>query len=327
MMSSEPAKNINPNKILFSIAGMFLLVQVVFSQKVPGRADYIEKYSGLAVSEMRRSGIPASITMAQAILESSLGKSDLATKANNHFGIKCHVGWEGREFFYDDDHKNECFRVYESVEDSFRDHSIFLLTRDRYKDLFSLDPKDYKGWARGLKAAGYATNPHYAELLIKIIEEEELYLLDNWIPPAEPRNSTSGELVKEWELPGHRPTSYPMQMYKRNRIDFVIAGPGETVESITEKMDLLRWEIRRYNELEKNEEVDEGSIVYIQPKRKQAARGFDTHIVEEGETIYSISQHYGIKTKWLLKRNNLEEGAVLQEGQRIWLRGTKPDDK
>lgn len=313
-------------KTILSIAVIVLSAQGITAQKVPARADYIARYSDLAVSEMRRSGIPASITMAQAILESSLGKSDLATRANNHFGIKCHVGWEGRKFFYDDDEKNECFRVYESVEDSFRDHSIFLLTRDRYKGLFELDPKDYRSWAKGLKEAGYATNPRYAQLLIGIIEDEELYLLDNYISPAAARNSTGEQLLTDRDLLEHRPSSYPMQMHKRNRIDFVIAGPGETVESLTEELEMLKWEIRRYNELDKNEHLREGMIVYLQPKRKRAARGFDIHVVREGETVYSISQHYGIKTKWLLKRNNLEAGAVLRAGQKIWLRGNKPDD-
>lgn len=316
------------HRVFFSVslimASLSLLTSSLSAQNNPGRAAYIEKYSELAVSEMRRSGIPASITMAQAILESSLGKSDLATKANNHFGIKCHVGWQGKRFYYDDDEEDECFRVYRNAEESFRDHSIFLLTRDRYKGLFELDPYDYKGWARGLKAAGYATNPHYAERLIKIIEEEQLYQLDNWIPQVVAKNSTAEELVDYDDNPSHRPTSYPMQMHKRNRIDFVIVQQGENVESLTEKHNMLRWEIRKYNELETGEQPSPGSIIYLQPKRKRAARGFEYHIVRKGETVYSISQHFGVKTNWILKRNGLEDGAELREGDRIWLRGKNP---
>lgn len=315
------------SKLLLWISALLIIHQPAGAQKVPERAEYIAKYSQLAVDEMRRSGIPASITMAQAILESSIGRSDLATKANNHFGIKCHVGWSGDRFYYDDDEKDECFRVYANAEESFKDHSIFLLTRDRYKGLFDLDINDYKAWSHGLKEAGYATNPVYAHLLIKIIEEEELYLLDNWIPPAVSRNRTDDDVFFHHEEPVHVPTAYPMPLYNRNRIDFVVAEPGETVESLTEKLNMLSWEIRKYNELDDNEEIRAGSIVYLQPKRRQAARGFDFYVAKEGETVYSISQHFGVKMKWILKRNNMEEGDEPTEGQKIWLRGNKPDDE
>ena len=173
------------------LSGLIFSSNTVYAQKDPLKASYINQYSDLAVSEMRRSGIPASITMAQAILESDIGRSELATIANNHFGIKCHLEWEGKRFYYDDDEKHECFRFYKDPADSFYDHSIFLLTRDRYKVLFELDPMDYKAWAKGLKEAGYATNPGYAEILIRIIEEENLTHLDNGILRAVSRNSTS----------------------------------------------------------------------------------------------------------------------------------------
>ena len=321
MISKMPGLYRSINITVLVVVGFFLSVQYAYSQKVAARAAYIEKYTNLAVDEMKKSGIPASITMAQAILESNLGKSDLATVANNHFGIKCHVGWEGGKFYYDDDEEDECFRVYDNAEGSFTDHSIFLMTRERYRGLFDLDPFDYKGWAKGLKAAGYATNPKYAGLLIKIIEEEQLYQLDNYMPPAISRNSTGEELFVPDGRIEHKPGYYDLPKYKRNRIDFVVSEKGETIESLTDKLGLLRWEIRKYNELNKNGQIEIGTLIYIQPKRKRAAKGFKKHIVREGETIYSISQHYGIKTKWILKRNSLLENARLRDGQQIWLRG------
>ncbi len=327
MISISPAFYRMINLIGLLCASLIFFNYSAQSQSVSARAAYIEKYSGLAVMEMKRSGIPASITMAQAILESDIGRSDLATIANNHFGIKCHVGWEGLKFYYDDDEKDECFRVYENAEGSFRDHSMFLLTRDRYKMLFDLDPFDYKSWARGLKAAGYATNPKYANMLIKIIEEEKLYQLDNYIAPAVSRNSTEEFVVYSDLFEDHEPSYYKLPKYHRNRIDFVVSERGETVESLTKKLGMLRWEIRKYNELEDDEEIQEGTLVYLQPKRKRAANGFKTHIVKKGETVYSISQHYGIKTKWILKRNNLSENTRLKVGQKIWLRGRSDSDK
>ena len=142
------------------------------------RQEYIQKYKALAIEEMEIYGIPASITMAQALLESDDGNGRLAREANNHFGIKCKSSWTGMTISHDDDAKGECFRKYATVEDSYTDHSEFLDKSARYQDLFKLDPLDYKGWAYGLKQAGYATNPAYAELLIKIIEDNQLYHLD-----------------------------------------------------------------------------------------------------------------------------------------------------
>ena len=140
---------------------------------------YIEKWAPVAVEEMYRSGVPASITLAQGILESRYGLSELASKGNNHFGIKCHKDWKGRTMAYDDDAKGECFRVYDSAQESFRDHSDFLRYRDRYKFLFEFDTKDYKSWAYGLKKAGYATDPNYPAKLIKYIEDYGLSRYDS----------------------------------------------------------------------------------------------------------------------------------------------------
>ena len=310
--------------VMILLPGLVSRSQQVEIPKDSIRKAYILKYSELAVAEMRKSGIPASITMAQAILESNIGRSPLATEANNHFGIKCHLTWDGDRYFYDDDSINECFRSYKNPEESFLDHSVFLMTRERYSFLFNLDPLDYKSWAKGLKSAGYATNPNYAEILIRIIEEESLYHLDNWMPPVISMNSTGIKHAGENDMISHRPTTATIPPhYTRNRIDFVIAGEAETVESLTHKYDMLKWEIRKYNEMDDDEEIIEGTIVYLQPKRRKAARGFEVHYVKEGETVYSISQHFGIKTSWLLKRNSLQEGDSLFPGQRLYLRGRK----
>jgi len=169
-----------------------------FSQKKITVEEYIDKYQDLAISEMKKHRIPASIKMAQAILESGSGNSELAVKANNHFGIKCHKGWTGKTYHKDDDEKDECFRKYKSPEDSYRDHSHFLTSRDRYKSLFDLEITDYKGWAYGLKQAGYATNPRYPELLIRIIEVNGLTRLDagRRLPVGGRQSAVSGQHMK-----------------------------------------------------------------------------------------------------------------------------------
>ena len=299
---------------------MVLPLQTLISQSRDYRAEYIKKYEQTAIREMKKSGIPASITMAQALLESSNGRSDLALTANNHFGIKCHLTWEGNRFYYDDDALDECFRAYKRVKDSYEDHSLFLMTRSRYDFLFDLDPTNYKAWSKGLKKAGYATNPRYADMLIKIIEDNELYRLDKMIPTSRKREN---RIVLEND-PIVLPRSIPGQtIYTRNRIKFVVANVSDDLKSLTIQYDMLRWEIRKYNELPKNGDIQQGQIIYLQPKRKQAARGYDIHYVQEGDSWYSISQHYGIKLKRLYKKNNAQAGTPVQENQEIYLRGKK----
>jgi hypothetical protein len=296
----------------------------VFSQTSPFHLDYISRYSQAAIEEMYFSKIPASITMAQALHESRYGTSELAVNANNHFGIKCQSEWSGKRYTYQDDDDNTCFRHYDSVAESYRDHSLFLMTRPRYAFLFELDPHDYAGWAHGLKKAGYATNPQYGFILIKLIEDYNLFLLDSMQPLVEPMNSISDHPIPsnfpEAAVPGSK-------VFHRNRIDFMIAGPGDNIKKITRDMGLLNWEIRRYNEIPRGEEVKPGQIVYLQPKRKQAEHGYSTHTVEKGETMHSIAQLYGIKLKWLYRRNGMKAGAEPEAGQEIWLRGTKEGKK
>ncbi|MCD6347561.1 MAG: glucosaminidase domain-containing protein, partial [Bacteroidales bacterium] len=220
------------------------------------RQDYIQKYTKLAVREMQRSGIPASIIMAQALLESDNGQSDLALTANNHFGIKCHT-WTGKRFYYDDDKLDDCFRAYRTVGESFKDHSLFLMNRPRYQFLFDLDEHDYKAWAKGLKEAGYATNPVYAEMLVNIIESNELFRLDRLINKADKRKAQVKLAKDKSELPEFIPK---LPIHTRNRIKYVIAGKDDTVEKLTDRFGKLKWEIRKYNEITRRGQVTPGQI-------------------------------------------------------------------
>lgn len=280
-------------------------------EKKMTRAQYIEKYKDYAIKEMERAGIPASITLAQGLLESGDGNSRLARNGNNHFGIKCH-NWKGGEIRHDDDEKNECFRKYNSAYESYRDHSDFLTSTSRYSFLFELDPTDYKGWAKGLKKAGYATSPVYAEALIKIIEENKLFLYDKGINI--PKKSSDKD--KQIET-----TKGKRETFENNRVKYIVVKEGETLESITRELGMLPWELNKYNDLPKNYNLTTGQSIYIQPKRNKAEAGKNTHIVKEGETFYTISQMYAIKLSWLYKRNNMNESSVLQSGIELKLRG------
>ena len=296
------------------------------------RSDYIEKYAPFAVKEMLLSGVPASITLAQGILESGDGNSLLAREANNHFGIKCHGMWEGKKYYMDDDAKNECFRVYTSVFDSYKDHSEFLSTRDRYASLFELRRTDYKGWAHGLKKAGYATNPKYPALLIKIIEENDLAKYDRMKSP--PKGS---DVDLDQEKPSTKPkpqSSNPnealasgqtRQMYLRNNIRYVRVKEGDTYKSLERILQIREWQIQKYNDLAKGSPLIPGELIYIQPKRNKNTQK-DYHFVAEGETLRWISQEYGVKLKKLYQYNELNIGEEPAIGQKVWLRKRKRRD-
>ncbi len=269
---------------------------------------------------MKQYGVPASIALAQGMLESDNGNSTLAIKANNHFGIKCHKNWTGPTIYHDDDKKNECFRKYPSAEQSFTDHSLFLRGTKRYSFLFEFDPTDYRAWAHGLKKAGYATNPSYPELLIKVIEDNQLYRFDKGIevairPPI--------EAVTDWDL-------YEIDLYKsrrvytRNRIRYIVVKEGDTFESLTHELELMPWQLYRYNDLTLDSVIRPGQELYIQPKRYCADRTNPVHTVEPGETMYSISQRYGVKLKSLYRKNRMKLGEQPEVGQIIYLRKRKP---
>lgn len=314
--------------------------------------DYINKYKDLAVMEMKRTGVPASITLAQGMVESNYGRSTLARSANNHFGIKCHSIWKGQRFIHHDDRRNECFRKYANVEDSFRDHSDFLRSGSRYSFLFDLNPSDYKGWAHGLKKAGYATNPDYANMLIRKIEENNLYYYDRdyrassstsqpavtSIPtPTSSSNQTANADAGPNTIdpsPAIEETSSfgavlarASRIMTNNGVQYVIVKDGEKIDDIAREFKVLKWEIVRYNELTDKSDLIPGQTLYLQAKKDRSETGAEFHIANEGETIYMISQKYGIRLKSLLDLNRMQAGEEPSAGQKIWLKGLKPVDQ
>ena len=253
--------------------------------------DYIKKYRDIAVEEMKRYHIPASITLAQGLLESGAGYGTLARKSNNHFGIKCGSDWRGKTVKHDDDARNECFRVYKDPKDSYRDHSKFLAGKQRYAFLFDLKITDYKGWARGLKKAGYATNPRYAHQLIDIIQR---YNLDKY--------DKKGGLKWMKENPN------PHEPYIANGLLYIIARQGDTWKNLSKEFDISIRKLRKYNDLYKGYELQEGDILYLEKKNRKAPKGMYVHVLRNGESMYSISQKYGIRLKRLYKMNKMDFG-------------------
>lgn len=288
---------------------------------------YLEKYSAMAITEMKRTGVPASITLAQGLLESGNGKSRLAIEGNNHFGIKCH-NWTGEKMYHDDDAKGECFRKYKSAAESFKDHSDFLRYKERYKFLFDLDITDYKSWAYGLKKAGYATDPAYPQKLIKIIEDYSLYefdVLDNSkkenVIPESPRQIETPEPYKETKKSqAVFAFSLTRQLYSLNGVPFVYSLEGESYESIAKQYNLFIKEILRFNDLDKSEPLAPGTIVYLQKKKRSAAKHLDKHFYQEGETLWGISQRYAIRLNRLKKLNGIKKDSKLIDGDVLNLR-------
>ncbi|MFY8020680.1 MAG: LysM peptidoglycan-binding domain-containing protein [Bacteroidia bacterium] len=275
--------------------------------------QYIEKYSSLAVDEMYRSKIPASITLAQGILESGNGNSRLATEANNHFGIKCKASWTGKTMYEDDDAPQECFRKYDAAIDSYRDHSDFLMKNSRYAFLFDLDPTDYKAWAHGLKKAGYATNPQYAELLITFIERHKLHKFDGVkLSEEEDRENKEekAEIVK----------SYGKEIMV-NGVPGIVAKPNDSYAQIALDYDMKVYQLYRNNDLPKDAVCKAGDTVYLKPKKNKS--DIATHLVGDNETMFLISQRYAVKLEKLLDRNELIEGQEPAVGEIIYLRDSR----
>lgn len=304
---------------------------LIAQQKRITRVEYIVQYSDMAIKEMKRTGIPASITLAQGCLESDDGNSWLAKEANNHFGIKCH-SWTGEKVYKDDDEKNECFRKYSSAKKSFDDHSDFLVNTKRYAALFELSSKDYKRWAKGLKEAGYATNPKYPELLIKIIEDNKLYEYDKGTRVN--RNEADSSNVKEprekhrhqklGDIDNFTITAGGREIKLNNRVKYIVAKEGETPDQLAKDLDMFAWELLRYNDLTKDSILHNKQVLYIQPKRNKAEFEKNKHTVKEGETLYSISQFYAIKLNKLMFKNNLKPGDTIKAGDVLYLRSRKP---
>lgn len=358
-------------------AALALVMSMLISAVVPSKSpqdDYIRKYAPVAVREMYRSGVPASITLAQGLLESRYGQSDLAVKGNNHFGIKCH-DWTGKKMYHDDDRRGECFRVYGTADESFSDHSDFLRYRDRYKSLFNNDVTDYKAWAHGLKKAGYATDPAYPSKLIKLIEDYHLDKYDTMRPEdfgekvrpdeKELRNTIHTRLTRKQKREAKRaekaekvtktdktekqvpipepplsieePVRIPAekaaetfsfslvrQMYKTNGVPFVYSIEGESYASIANDYHLFLREILRFNDALSDKRLEPGTTVYLQPKKSQTKRGLDKYISDEGgETLYELSQRFGVKLKDLCKMNDLGRDYVTKPGDEIDLRPSR----
>lgn len=299
------------------------LVTGFFAFTQQSRVDYIVKYQELAIKEMNRSGIPASITMAQACLESRDGLSELTQSSNNHFGIKCRADWMGEKVFSDDDAKNECFRKYNNAEESFTDHTDFLIQNPRYRFLFDLGSTNYKEWATGLKTAGYATDRNYDNKLVEIIENFELHKLDRNIPVDQlallekvkvKRNSnfgTGGLVFDAWKI---------HEVVLRNNLKSIIAREGDTFGLIAQEFGLQEWELRKFNDQPADYEPQTNEVVYIQNKKFRTSKSKVFHTAEEDDNMHYISQLYGIRLKPLLFRNQMKSGDKPKPGQIIWLR-------
>lgn len=270
---------------------------------------YIDKYSDLAVDQMKKHKIPASITLAQGILESGAGRSTLAQKSNNHFGIKCGSSWRGKTVRHDDDARNECFRAYSHPKESYEDHSVFLTSGARYAFLFKLSITDYKGWARGLKKAGYATDPSYANRLITIIEDYELYKYDS----KKGRKDTSSNKEEAVSTLRH-------QVYLSNDMAYIVARNGDTFSSLGKETNIGWRKLVKYNDLHEGYTLVDGDIIYLCKKNKKAAKKYTVHIVRDGDSMHGISQMYGIRLKELYKMNRKAPDYIPEVGQRLRLR-------
>ena len=312
-------------RILLLLAILPIFTAAAWGQKL-SRAQYIEKYAETAVREMKATGIPASITLAQGCLESGNGNSTLATKANNHFGIKCHKNWKGRTIYHDDDEKGECFRSYRSADESFRDHSDFLRYSDRYASLFNLELTDYKGWAYGLQKAGYATAKTYAESLIRIIEENGLDRYDRLdrkaleeLPPT-PMEAEFSTAFRPY--PGHKlyTASLGREIRTTNGVAWILARDGDTYASLAKEFSLFRSEILRFNDRSRNTALRPGEVVYVEAKKRESARNLDKHVVEEGETMRDLAQRYAVKMKKLYQYNGMRPGSEPEPGTILNLR-------
>ena len=331
-------------RLVMAFSILFALVSCKTTKKVSvkkysnsTRQNYIDNYSDLAIHEMERTGIPASITLAQAVLESGNGNSTLAREANNHFGIKCHNDWKGKTVRHDDDKRNECFRKYNSVEESFRDHSDFLTGKRRYAFLFDLKPDDYKGWAKGLKKAGYATDPHYAHRLIQIIEEYNLTEFDRG-KKSKPKTIVAEKEPEQVEITvdesesvfDEKETEVNMDDFsiklgsgrvgKINNLDFILINKGDSFETLQKQYGVMKWELLQFNDLDKKAVLKPGWILFLQPKHNQGSSQIKYHLVKKGETMWIISQKHGIKLSKLYQLNEMEKGQEPEPGDQIWLR-------
>lgn len=315
--------------------GLLLLVLcsnvlVFANNKQLTQKEYVEAWSSVAVSNMIKHKIPASITLAQGILESGFGNSVLAMKANNHFGIKCH-DWAGEKFYMDDDAKDECFRKYAVASESFQDHSTFLTSRSRYASLFSLDQKDYKGWANGLKDAGYATNPKYPTLLIDLIEKLNLNNYDEAgstdgktdvkgiFAKKEKKEKTQAEQGKSQTVAA---VVGAHQVHQHaNKVNYVVAKKGDSFYQIAKEFHMGLWQLYKYNDFDsKKSYLEEGDLVFLQPKRKRA-KGESTYLMDKNMTLRDLSQLSAIKLSSLMEMNAISDpDELVSKGKKLKLK-------
>lgn len=276
---------------------------------------YINQYKDLAIEQMLRYRIPASITLAQGLFESAAGRSDLVRQGNNHFGIKCH-DWTGPTQYHDDDARGECFRVYRDARDSYEDHSKFLARQPRYARLFELGQRDYKGWARGLKQCGYATNPQYANKLIQIIELYKLFDYDK----AKRFDRFMAEHSGTEQAVNAQGLLHPINKFNDNY--YLITREGDTFKALGKEIEISWRKLAKYNERDKNDVLHRGEVIYLKKKRKKAPKQYKNrpHIVRNGESMYTISQKYGIRLKYLYKMNNFDVDHQIKIGDRIRIR-------
>ena len=295
------------------------LVHVSFAKyKEMTREEYVQKWSETAVSQMMEHNIPASITLAQGILESASGNSELARKGNNHFGIKCH-GWEGKKMYKDDDAKNECFRVYKSADLSYQDHSAFLKKYDRYKFLFTYDVTDYKSWAKGLKRAGYATNPKYPERLITIIEDLGLQEYDRLVSPdlhVEPSIIAEKSEKNESKVKAHD------VLIHSNKVKYIVAKDGDTFYQISKEFGISLKQLHRYNSFGSRKDfLQKGDVVYIQPKKRRSLFKKKEIVLDKSMTIDELSQFSAVNKKSIKRLNDITNNdTVVASGEKVTLR-------
>lgn len=291
---------------LFSISSMASWAQMRWNQTYQ---LYINQYKDLAIREMLQYRIPASITLAQAVFESGAGRSRLARLGNNHFGIKCH-DWTGRTIAEDDDALGECFRAYDHPLQSFEDHSKFLVNSSRYRRLFSLSMQDYRGWAHGLKACGYATNPRYAYKLIELIELYKLYVYDS----ARSYDHAMVEYSGNQTVINQAKPLHPIAIFNKNY--YIRARRGDTFKLIGEEIGVSYKKIAKYNERDKDDALTEGEIIFLKKKRKRAPKAFKNrpHVVKNGESLYIIAQIYGMRLSSLYKLNDFTPDHTIHVG-------------
>lgn len=327
--------------ILFICLGFPIVLFSESLQNVGVSQAYIDNFKDDAIKEMQMYNIPASITLAQGMLESGNGTSDLAIHANNHFGIKCHDEWTGETYIMNDDEKNECFRKYKSVLESYTDHSLFLKSRARYASLFELNHTDYKGWANGLKDAGYATDPNYTKRLLDLIEAYELYKYDigshtsrrhrisqekhtakNKTSNQKSKSTAAAAAKQKQSIKSNTPVSVEQrEILREGIVKYVIIKPSDTFYKISKETDKDLWQLYKYNDMTKDEKLFPGRRLYLQPKRRKAKEAF--HTVKKGETMKSISQDYCIKLKQLYKKNNMHPGEEPSVGEVLNMRSRK----